>query len=177
MKKLMFKICLMGEGGVGKTSLFRRFITGKFDPNYQITIGLDLDKVDLNPIENKELSLVIGDIGGSSIFEFQLISHFRGAYGAIFVYDITRERTLDHIKEWIESFKKYSGKPVEQLQMMIVGNKVDLKDNRQVATEKGAELAKRYSFFKFLETSAKDGTNVNKILPIIGKKLVKTYEY
>ena len=158
------KVCLFGDGGVGKTTLINRYLTGVFKTDSTITIGVDfhVKKVDVN---EKRVSLQIWDFAGEERFRFLLPKYVAGASAGIFMYDITRYSSLKNFDEWIEIFKNgfvNSGK-TNQLPVIMVGGKLDLQFKRAVSSKEAFEIARKHKLYGFVECSSKDGRNVEDI--------------
>ena len=158
------KVCLFGDGGVGKTTLINRYLTGIFKTDSTITIGVDfhVKKVDVN---GKRVSLQIWDFAGEERFRFLLPKYVAGASAGIFMYDITRYSSLKNFDEWIEIFKNgfvNSGK-TNQLPVIMVGGKLDLQFKRAVSSKEAFEIARKHKLYGFVECSSKDGRNVEDI--------------
>jgi small GTP-binding protein len=153
----VFKILLLGDGGVGKTSLLRRFIDNTFTPDYKSTIGVQFmtRTVDLN--DEKSIKLVIWDVAGQSKFTSYRHLYYKDAEGIILVYDITRPDSFNNLEMWISDAVKHT---VKNTHIAILGNKVDLEDKRSVLKSKGQEYSTERKAVLFSETSAKTGFNV-----------------
>eukprot|EP01088_Endostelium_zonatum_P002714 TRINITY_DN1343_c0_g1_i1.p1 TRINITY_DN1343_c0_g1~~TRINITY_DN1343_c0_g1_i1.p1 ORF type:complete len:221 (+),score=58.44 TRINITY_DN1343_c0_g1_i1:62-724(+) len=153
----LFKILLLGCQNVGKSSLLARFADDEFTDNYKTTVGVDF-KIRTIDIDGKTIKLQLWDTAGQDRFKAVTNSYFRGAHGVIIVYDITDTHTFEQIEEyWVNEVEKNApGNAV----LMIVGNKCDL-ENRTVSVKRAKDYAKTKDGL-FLETSAKDSTNVTK---------------
>eukprot|EP00268_Persea_americana_P045532 TRINITY_DN4645_c0_g1_i5.p1 TRINITY_DN4645_c0_g1~~TRINITY_DN4645_c0_g1_i5.p1 ORF type:complete len:209 (-),score=46.59 TRINITY_DN4645_c0_g1_i5:252-878(-) len=164
-----FKILVVGDSGVGKSSLLVSFIS---DGNAQQspTIGVDF-KIKLLTIGGKRLKLTIWDTAGQERFRTLTSSYYRGAQGIILVYDVTRRETFTNLLDtWSKEVQIYSTS--KDCIKMLVGNKVDKENERVVTREEGVSLAQKYGFL-FLECSAKTRENVQQcfedlILKILG---------
>ena len=170
---VMFKICLFGDGGVGKTTLLGRYLTGLFKSNQTITIGVDfhVKKIDVN---GKLVLLQIWDFAGEKRFRFLLPSYVLGASGGIFMYDITRYSSLKNFPEWITIFKKgFVGAKDKPLPIIMVGGKLDLSFKRAVPTNEAFDLAKSNKLYGYIECSAKDGRNIDDIFTEIAKLMLQ----
>ncbi len=170
---VMFKICLFGDGGVGKTTLLGRYLTGLFKSNQTITIGVDfhVKKIDVN---GKLVLLQIWDFAGEKRFRFLLPSYVLGASGGIFMYDITRYSSLKNFPEWITIFKKgFIGAKDKPLPIIMVGGKLDLSFKRAVPTNEAFDLAKSNKLYGYIECSAKDGRNIDDIFTEIAKLMLQ----
>ncbi|MFX1256965.1 MAG: Rab family GTPase [Promethearchaeota archaeon] len=157
-----FKICVFGDGGVGKTTLVNRYLTGVFKSNYKITIGADFYIKRLE-IDDKVVILQIWDFAGEDRFRFLLPRYAEGSSGGIFMYDITRYASIKNFDEWLKVFKEgFEGFELE-IPMMMVGGKLDLQNKRTISNKEAGELAKKNNFFNCIECSAKTGENVEDV--------------
>ncbi len=156
----VYKLVLLGDEAVGKTSLILQHTEHRFEQNYKMTIGTDIS-AKLVEIEEKgtktTVYLIIWDIGGQEKYRILRESYLRGASGALVVFDLTNKNTYSHVYDWCDEAKKFVGK---QIPMLLLGNKLDLTDNRAVTAEEGQQLAKEFGI-QYLETSAKSAKNVN----------------
>ncbi|TES97898.1 MAG: GTP-binding protein [Promethearchaeota archaeon] len=170
---VMFKMCLFGDGGVGKTTLLGRYLTGLFKSNQTITIGVDfhVKKVE---VDGKIVLLQIWDFAGEKRFRFLLPSYILGASGGIFMFDITRYSSLKNFPEWIKIFKNgFIGAKDKPLPVIMVGGKLDLSFKRAVPTKEAFDLAKTNKLYGYIECSAKDGRNIEDIFTEIAKLMLK----
>ncbi|XP_030232290.1 ras-related protein Rab-8B isoform X1 [Gadus morhua] len=154
----LFKLLLIGDSGVGKTCLLFRFSEDAFNTTFISTIGIDF-KIRTIELDGKKIKLQIWDTAGQERFRTITTAYYRGAMGIMLVYDITNEKSFDNIKNWIRNIEEHASSDVER---MILGNKCDMNDKRQVSRERGEKLAIDYGI-KFLETSAKSGINVEEV--------------
>ncbi len=169
-EKMKVKICLVGEGAVGKTCLIRRFIHEQFDDRYISTLGAKVSKKEIlvdgadGPLS---VDMTIWDIMGEKGFrELLKEAYFHGAQGVLAVCDVTRKETLDDLEEWVAAVVKVTGKvPVE-----FLANKADLKDE-QVVNEADLLAAAGAHDAPFLFTSAKTGENVEKAFAELAKMI------
>ncbi|MHA1733097.1 MAG: Rab family GTPase [Promethearchaeota archaeon] len=172
MFRYTFKILLLGDASVGKTTLTHRFIDGVFLDNPRLTIGVDFfSKKVLVPEEEGEMAarLQIWDFGGEERFRFLLPTYCKGANAALFLYDITNSKSLYHLPQWTKIvFQNTSAIPI-----LLVGAKADLEEFRAVPTEEGIEAAKQNSLAGFVEVSSKTGQNVEECFNIITKILIQ----
>jgi Ras-related protein Rab-10 len=154
---LLFKLLLIGDSGVGKTCLLFRFSDDAFNTTFISTIGIDF-KIKTVELGGKKIKLQIWDTAGQERFHTITTSYYRGAMGIILVYDITSSKTFENISKWLRNIDEHANSDVEK---MILGNKCDMEDKRQVPKEKGDEIALQHHI-PFLETSAKNNVNVEK---------------
>uniref|UniRef100_G1KNA1 Ras-related protein Rab-43 n=1 Tax=Anolis carolinensis TaxID=28377 RepID=G1KNA1_ANOCA len=152
----LFKLVLIGDASVGKTCLVQRFKTGAFAERQGNTIGVDFTMKSLE-IQGKRVKLQIWDTAGQERFRTITQSYYRSANGAILAYDISKRSSFQSIPRWIEDVRKYAGSNIVQL---LIGNKSDLSDLREVQLEEAQSLAERYDITCAIETSAKDSSNV-----------------
>ncbi|MHA1914964.1 MAG: Rab family GTPase [Promethearchaeota archaeon] len=157
-----FKLMMLGDASVGKTSLTLRYISGFFMEDLKLTIGVDFySKTTL--FNGKKVKLQIWDFGGEERFRFLLSQYCKGANGAFFLYDITNERSIDHLPDWTQIVRKNAG----DIPIMLIGSKVDLNEFRVVPREDGILAAKKYNLTSFVELSAKTGKNVEKAFDVM----------
>ncbi|MFX1305507.1 MAG: Rab family GTPase [Promethearchaeota archaeon] len=157
-----FKITLFGPGGVGKTSLLLRYIKDYFSDDLKKTIGSNFLIKDVE-IDNKNVRLLLWDIGGQPQFHKLRTIYFKGSNAALGVFDLSSSQSLLKIPGWISSIKKTVKKAIP---MLLLGNKVDLE--REVDRLEAEDLAKKLSC-EYLETSAKTGENVEVAFEKIAK--------
>ena len=164
------KIIILGNSEVGKTSFLIRFTKNKFDETYLATIGIDYKYRIIN-IENKLYKLTFYDTAGEERYKSIPKNHIKNVQGIILMYDITNKKSFDSIIDWISDVKEIKG---ENFPMILVGNKIDLNESREVTEEMGYELAEKNQI-EFFETSNKDGTNIQEAgLEIVYKILSET---
>jgi len=152
----LFKILLLGSQGVGKSSLLSRFADNEFLESMRATVGVDC-KIRTVELEDKTIKLQLWDTAGQERFKTVTKAFFRGAHGVIFVYDITEKKTFEQLEYWLKEVKDNA--PSNAV-LMLVGNKCDLK-SRAVQTKDAKDFAQNKDAI-FIETSAKDDTNVSK---------------
>ena len=153
-----FKLVFLGEQSVGKTSLITRFMYDSFDNTYQATIGIDFLSKTMY-LEDRTVRLQLWDTAGQERFRSLIPSYIRDSTVAVVVYDITNANSFHQTSKWIDDVRTERGSDVI---IMLVGNKTDLSDKRQVSTEDGERKAKELNVM-FIETSAKAGYNVKQL--------------
>lgn len=151
----LFKYIIIGDTGVGKSCLLLRFTDDRYQPVHDLTIGVEFGSKTID-IDGKKIKLQIWDTAGQESFRSITRSYYRGAAGALLVYDITRRETFDHLASWLEEARQHSN---EQMTIMLIGNKSDLDHRRQVSREEGESWARNNGLI-FMETSAKTADNV-----------------
>lgn len=162
----LFKIVLIGDSAVGKSNLLARFARDEFYPNSKSTIGVEFQTQRLE-IKGKEIKAQIWDTAGQERFRAVTSAYYRGAVGALLVYDISRRQTFDSIGRWLNELHTHSDMNVVSI---LVGNKLDLKDAREVSTDEGKLLAESEGLF-FMETSALDSSNVTAAFETVVKEI------
>ncbi|MHA1221529.1 MAG: Rab family GTPase [Candidatus Heimdallarchaeota archaeon] len=166
----IFKVLLIGEAAVGKTSLTLKFVHGKFKSDYLLTVGMEPYSKYLK-IGGDMATLSIWDIAGQQRFDVFRTMFFRGAKAAFLVFDLTRPITLSKLEDWHEDLVKNAGADVIKI---LIGNKNDLVDLRSVPKKDALNFAKKIKALAYIETSAKTGTNVNEsFFKITGKLIAK----
>merc|ERR1712127_853951 len=151
----LFKYIIIGDTGVGKSCLLLQFTDKRFRQQHDLTIGVEFGSRTVK-INDENIKLQIWDTAGQESFKSITRSYYRGAAGALLVYDITRKETFNHLTRWLEEVRQ-NGNP--DIMVMLIGNKADLDNRRQVSTEEGERFAKENGLI-FLETSAKTAFNV-----------------
>jgi len=172
MKPEKFKICIFGDGGVGKTTLVNRYLTGVFQEHYKITIGADFFVKRIN-VNGATVTLQIWDFAGEDRFRFILPSYIVGSSGCIFMFDITRYSSIRNLTDWMEVFYKGSKKYNKEIPIIMVGGKLDLDQKRSVMTNQATEFAEKHKFSHYIECSSKTGENVNDIFESITKIMLE----
>ncbi|KXN72232.1 ras-domain-containing protein [Conidiobolus coronatus NRRL 28638] len=161
-----FKLVLLGEQSVGKTSLITRFMYDTFDSTYSATIGIDFLSKTMY-LEDRTVRLQLWDTAGQERFRSLIPSYIRDSSVAVVVYDITNRVSFENTAKWIDDVRSERGNDVI---IVLVGNKTDLRDKSQVTTEEGEKKAKEYNVM-FMETSAKVGHNVKALFRKIAQAL------
>lgn len=158
-KGRIFKIALLGDGGVGKTALRERFLGKGFQSSYMMTIGADF-AIYNTKINGEDVKLQIWDLAGQERFKEVRSGFYQGVLGALMVYDVTRKESADNLIAWKEELKKYSG--IEKSSLVLVANKIDLRKSHATSLTKrdGKKVSKSLGNLKYFETSAKDNINV-----------------
>ncbi|KAF8109610.1 hypothetical protein N665_0094s0076 [Sinapis alba] len=151
----VFKVVLIGDSAVGKSQLLARFARDEFSLDSKATIGVEFQTRTLL-IEEKSVKAQIWDTAGQERYRAVTSAYYRGAVGAMLVYDITKRETFDHIPRWLEELRAHADKNIV---IILIGNKSDLEDQRAIPTEDAKEFAEKEGLF-FLETSALNATNV-----------------
>jgi small GTP-binding protein len=165
--KWVFKVVVGGDGGVGKTALIEKYVSGKFPEDHKMTIGAAFSIKDLTLDTGEKVRLQLWDFAGEERFRYMLSDYCRGASGAILCYDVTDYATFEHIKEWLELVRKQIPKgPV-----VLVGNKYDL-EKHEVEDSVAEEYAKSANCIGNAMCSAKLDLNVNDVFSALAKWLI-----
>ena len=154
----MLKYIIIGDSGVGKSNILLQYLQGKFNEEFQTTIGVEFGAKNLN-LKDKIYRIQIWDTAGQEMFRSITRSYYKNSVCACVVYDITNRNSFDNIRSWIEDCKKHSPKTVF---LVLIGNKNDLESSRKVSYDEGEDFAKKYGML-FYETSAKTGKNINEV--------------
>lgn len=165
-EEYLFKIVLIGDSAVGKSNLLSRFSRNEFDTNTKATIGVEF-QTQVMEIDGKEIKAQIWDTAGQERFRAVTSAYYRGAVGALVVYDISRKTTFESVKRWLDELSTHCDTAVAR---MLVGNKCDLDNIREVSSLDGTTLAEEEGLF-FMETSALDSTNVRKAFEIVIREI------
>ncbi|MBD3337529.1 MAG: GTP-binding protein [Candidatus Lokiarchaeota archaeon] len=175
LKYNKFKVCIVGDGGVGKTTLVNRYLTGVFRGDYKLTIGADfyVKKIE---IDDQRITLQIWDFAGEDRYRFLLPAYVQGSSGAIFMYDITRYSSFNNFEEWMSVFKESFHRKEIDVPIIMVGGKLDLEHNRAVSVEDAREVAEQHNFNDYIECSSKTGGNVEHIFEKISRLMMEQAE-
>ena len=160
-KNFIYKICVVGDGGVGKTSMVLRYTEDTFKENYLMTIGSNFatKAIDLPEYPSVNVKLQLWDLAGQKHFSFVRPPFYRGATAIIYVFDLTRRSSFSNLMNWKEEVEKVIGPKTS----ILVGNKLDLahQGDREVGESDGESLRNELNALTYFETSAKEGTSVD----------------
>ncbi|MHA1268889.1 MAG: Rab family GTPase [Candidatus Helarchaeota archaeon] len=165
--RYVFKVVVIGDGAVGKTSLINRFAEQKFIKEYKPTLGTNIVIKEIND-NSDSIRLLMWDIAGQEKWKDVRHLYYQGASSAILVFDVTRPETFNNIPNWFDDLIKYSG----NIPRVLIANKIDLIDIRKKSTEEIREMAEKVNA-KFFETSAADGTNVLEAFIYLARLMTK----
>ena len=163
------QLLVIGDSTVGKTSILSRFANGTFNANYLATIGLDNFTKDEN-IDNKNVRIKIWDTAGQERYKALTKGFFRNAQGIMIVYDVTNQETFENLKYWIQTIKTHMGNEIDNIPIIIIGNKID-SEEREVQFEEAESFCKQEEY-PYFETSAKTGENIDNTLRFLVKKVI-----
>lgn len=172
----LFKTIVVGDGAVGKTAITFRYATDKFQENYKMTIGVDFTIKHLQ-IKDKTIKCQIWDTGGQEKFSKIRPLYYRGALGCLVVYDVTNESSFESLSHWFGEVQTYC----MEIPIILVGNKIDLENDRVITPEEGKRYAREKSKeigykIPYLETSAKTGETIKKVFQDLVKMMVNDAE-
>ncbi|MFW9945317.1 MAG: Rab family GTPase [Candidatus Odinarchaeota archaeon] len=173
MDEYKFKIVIIGDAGVGKTTLTHRYLSGVFKETYITTLGMDfyLKKLEMS---KKLIKLHIWDFAGEEKFRFLLPSAILAAQGTIFMYDITRYNTFKNLTGWLSVFDEANKTHNQKVSTILVASKLDLQENRAVSENEGRIFAEKNKFLEYIECSSKIGENVDYIFDKITQLILET---
>ena len=164
----IFKVLLLGNSDVGKSSLLLRFVDKTWTDSFVPTIGVDF-KVKTMEIGDKTVKMQIWDTAGQERFRNVVASYFRGSNGILLIYDVTNRDSFKNLDNWLEVIENNASDNVLKI---LIGNKVDLVDDREIKKEEGQQFANRYNM-QFIETSAKLDTNVSEAFETLAKLMIE----
>ena len=162
-QEIKFKILVLGDSSVGKTTLLLKYVDGYFPTLYVATIGVEFKTKKIN-VDGIDITLQIWDTAGQERFRSVTKSFLKGADGIIYVYDVTNKESFDNLKTWINTAEE----SITDFKKIIIGNKIDIEDKKKVSTEMLEKFCEKQNL-KGLETSAKNGTNVNEMFELLTK--------
>jgi Ras-related protein Rab-35 len=162
----LFKLLIIGDSGVGKSSLLLRFSDNTFSQNYITTIGVDF-KIRTIDMDGMRIKLQIWDTAGQERFRTITSTYYRGTHGVIVVYDVTNGETFSNVKRWLSEIDQNC----DSVQRILVGNKCEDKENRVVLEEDARRLATAIKV-DYYETSAKDNLNVQEMFNAITRQVL-----
>jgi small GTP-binding protein len=172
MSSFKLKVLLTGAAAVGKTSLVQRFIKHRFAANYKLTVGVDILTKDVEFKPGEVATLSIWDIGGQQRFEFIRSTFYKGAAGALLVFDLTREQTYIETRKWLTEIRQFSN---ENIPFVFIGNKLDLlEDVGEVIDREEARAFAEKEGSIYVETSAKTGINVDEAFTELTRRIIES---
>ncbi|UCG89552.1 MAG: GTP-binding protein [Candidatus Heimdallarchaeota archaeon] len=167
----LLKICAIGSGSVGKTSLIRRFAEGKFTTNYLPTLGVDITTKQIQ-VDNNNVKLILVDTAGQEFFGKLRPSYYRGASACLIMFALNEKPSFEAIPDWLAEFRKHI--PEASVPIALAGNKKDLEEQRQISTDEANTLATTYNM-TYYETSAKlGGEEIEEIFVGLTRRVLQT---
>ena len=161
--RFKFKVVIIGDAGVGKTSLLRRFVENKFDKDYLSTLGANILSKEYVTPKGNIIELLLWDLAGQHVFKHARKRFYSGSQGAVVVYDVTRPASFQNIESWLNELP-------DNIPMILVGNKIDLP--KEVLVDEAKKYAEEKGM-SFLETSALSNTNVSEAFKTLAMQIVK----
>ena len=168
---VIYKIVLVGDSGVGKTNIMLRYLNKEFNINTKATVGVEFGSKNII-IDKKVIKGQIWDTAGQERYRAITSAYYKGAHGAFVVYDITLKESFEAVDKWINDLRSNTD---ERLEIILIGNKSDLEEKRQVTKEEGEEKAKEKEV-AFMETSALNCDNIEKAFNEILNKVYLAYK-
>ncbi|KAL6636539.1 hypothetical protein ACP70R_024111 [Stipagrostis hirtigluma subsp. patula] len=165
----LFKVVLIGDSGVGKSNLLSRFTRNTFSLDSKSTIGVEFATRTIQ-VEGKTIKAQIWDTAGQERYRAITSAYYRGAVGALLVYDVTKAATFESVKRWLRELRDHAD---ANIVVMLAGNKTDLRHLRSVSQDDAAAFAEREGL-SFLETSALDATNVDRAFQTVLAEIYRT---
>ena len=166
--EMMFKVVLVGDSFVGKTNIMSKYLKDEFHEDSKATVGVEFGSKQFN-IQGHQIKAQIWDTAGQERYKAITSAYYKGAKGAFIVYDITRKNTFDSVNRWVSDISAAADKKIT---LLLIGNKSDLEDQRQVNKEQGEEKAKELGL-AFMETSACSGENLEKAFQLMINEVYK----
>ena len=168
---MIFKILIIGDAGVGKSNLLLRYVKNEFASDMRSTVGVEFGSKMLK-IDNYDIKAQIWDTAGQERYRAITSAYYKGAKGVLIVYDITKKNTFENVDKWLNDFKMKSD---DDAAIVIVGNKSDLINEREVSIEE-ATLKAQVNHLAFFETSAKENENVHSAFMSLMNQVLKNYK-
>jgi len=168
MTDVFLKICIFGDGGVGKSTFIQRYLTGDFDDTLKITIGANFHSKQLE-IDSKQITLQLWDLAGEERFRIILPTYAMGSSGGIFMFDSTRYSSLNNLDAWLEIVRQNT----RGIPLLMLASKVDLIEERSVPSESAMELAIKYDFYAYGECSSKSGIYVEDAFELLTRAIME----
>ena len=166
--EMMFKVVLVGDSFVGKTNIMSKYIKNEFHEDSKATVGVEFGSKQFT-VEGHSIKAQIWDTAGQERYKAITSAYYKGAKGAFIVYDITRKQSFESVEKWVNDVTAVADKKIT---IILIGNKSDLEDQRQVSKEQGQDKANKLEL-AFLETSALSGENLDKAFDMMMNEVYK----
>ena len=164
--EMMFKVVLVGDSFVGKTNIMSKYLKNEFHEDSKATVGVEFGSKQFT-VEGHSIKAQIWDTAGQERYKAITSAYYKGAKGAFIVYDITRKQSFESVEKWVSDVQSVADKKIT---ILLIGNKSDLEDQRQVTKEQGEEKANKLEI-AFMETSAFSGENLDKAFEMMMKEV------
>eukprot|EP01028_Stygiella_incarcerata_P008215 TRINITY_DN3517_c0_g1_i1.p1 TRINITY_DN3517_c0_g1~~TRINITY_DN3517_c0_g1_i1.p1 ORF type:complete len:205 (-),score=69.13 TRINITY_DN3517_c0_g1_i1:130-744(-) len=172
-KKVLLKVIILGDSGVGKTSLMNQFVNKKFSNQYKATIGADFLTKEVM-VDDRLVTMQIWDTAGQERFQSLGVAFYRGADSCILVFDVTVPKTFDNLESWREEFLIQAGpRDPENFPFVVIGNKIDLEGSRVVQQKKAQGWCQLKGGIPYFETSAKEAVNVEQAFQVVARNALR----
>lgn len=167
--KHVLKLLVLGDGGVGKTTLLHRFVKGEFIDTATMTIGVQIHTKELE-IDSDAFQLILWDVTGQERFRFMINEFFKGAHGALILFDVTSMKSFVNIEKWMTLLNKY----YKEFPVVLVAAKYDLEEFSMVGDLYATKLKKRLAMIDYIKTSAKLGLNIDSPFETIAQHIINS---
>lgn len=173
-KKTFLKVIILGDSGVGKTSLMQQFVNGKFSQQYKATIGADFLTKELS-IDERNVTMQIWDTAGQERFQSLGVAFYRGADCCVLVYDVTNVKSFEAVSAWRDEFLVQANiKDPESFPFVVIGNKIDVDENKRlISNKKLTNLCTSLGDLPYFETSAKELVNVEQLFDVVARNALQ----
>ena len=168
--EMLVKVILIGDSSVGKTNIMTKYLKNEFKEDSKATVGVEFGSKNFT-IEGHSIKAQIWDTAGQERYRSITNAYYKGAKGAFVVYDITRKETFSSIDKWITDLRSSADKKIN---IILIGNKTDLEQNREVTKEQGSEKSKAFGV-AFMETSANNGENIEQAFDEMMQQVFNIY--
>lgn len=171
-KKVLLKVIILGDSGVGKTSLMNQYVNKKFNAQYKATIGADFLTKEVT-VDDRLVTMQIWDTAGQERFQSLGVAFYRGADSCVLVFDVVQPKTFDNLDSWRDEFLIQAGpRDPDNFPFVVLGNKIDI-DNRVVAQKRALAWCQAKGNIPYFETSAKEAINVEQAFQVIARNALK----
>mmetsp|Transcript_7881 Transcript_7881/g.12624 ORF Transcript_7881/g.12624 Transcript_7881/m.12624 type:complete len:205 (+) Transcript_7881:119-733(+) len=172
-KKVLLKVIILGDSGVGKTSLMNQYVNKKFSNQYKATIGADFLTKEVM-VEDRLVTMQIWDTAGQERFQSLGVAFYRGADSCVLVFDVNSTKTFENLDSWRDEFLIQAGpRDPENFPFVVIGNKIDLDSQRTVSAKRAIAWCQSKGNIPYFETSAKEAINVEQAFQVIAKNALK----
>jgi len=172
-RKVLLKVIILGDSGVGKTSLMNQYVNKKFSNQYKATIGADFLTKEVM-VEDRLVTMQIWDTAGQERFQSLGVAFYRGADCCVLVFDVNVQKTFENLDCWREEFLVQAGpRDPENFPFVVLGNKIDLEGQRVLSTKRAQAWCQQKGEIPYFETSAKEAINVEQAFQTIAKNALK----